>query len=204
MRAVSGRRGRQIASAVAILLTAFALQRACTPPWGRATGVDGTPYEFSAVGLSRLARSPTDPRVDCRWWPRYGDPVLCAVAPDRDDAALDLRRVYPMLQVALWLAVASVLLQALRVPRQRVLQVAMPFGVFVLTGLALRYLSSGVRTGLAALSGATVDRSLQGYWGALIALALSALATILLAESFSAGRDDERERHEQQPSSGTP
>lgn len=191
-----GRRGRRIASAVAIFLTAIALQRACTQPWGRAAAPDGTRYELSAVGLSRLGRAATDARHDCRWWPRYGDPTLCAVGtrPDAAPAHEGLRRAYPMLQVALWLAIFSVFFQALRIPRQRLLQAAVPATSCALTLGALAALSRGARVGLAALEGSALDFALQGYYGAILAVVLSALAALLVATSFSASPDAESPR----------
>ena len=91
------RRGRRIAAAVTIFLAAIALQRACTQPWGRAAAPDGTTYELSAVGLSRLGRSVTMARTDCRWWPRYGDVALCAAAPAGEAPHRRLRLAYPLL-----------------------------------------------------------------------------------------------------------
>lgn len=189
MIAVTGRRGRRIASAVAIFLTAIALQRACTLPWGRAAGPDGTTYELSAVGLSRLPEASGATRTDCRWWPRYGDATLCSVAPDGAAAHQRLRLAYPLLQVAMWLAVASVLLQALRVPRQRLLQVAVPALACALIGGAITFVARGAREGLAALSGTTIDFGAAGHTFAIAAAVLSALSAVLLAESFSATRD---------------
>ncbi|HNV77695.1 MAG TPA: hypothetical protein PKH96_23640, partial [Gemmatimonadaceae bacterium] len=80
---------------MAIFLTAIALQRACTLPWGRAAAPDGTTYELTAVGLSRLASPPGVVRSDCRWWPRYGDATLCRAAPDGAVAHARLRFAYP-------------------------------------------------------------------------------------------------------------
>jgi hypothetical protein len=189
MMAVRGRRGRRIASAVAIFLTAIALQRACTLPWGRAAAPDGTTYELTAVGLSRLASPPGVVRSDCRWWPRYGDATLCRAAPDGAVAHARLRFAYPLLQVALWLSVASVFLQALRVPRQRPLQVAVPLAACILSGGAIAVMSRGARTGLAALADAPPALGGAGHTFAIAAVVLSALSAALLTESFSAARD---------------
>ncbi|MFN8667797.1 MAG: hypothetical protein U0164_11525 [Gemmatimonadaceae bacterium] len=181
---MTGRRGRRLASAVAIFLTAVALQRACTQPWGRAAAPDGTTYELSAVGLSRLGRSVTMARTDCRWWPRYGDPALCAPAANGAAAFSGIRRAYPMLQVALWLSVLALFLQALRVPRNRWVQAIVPAAACALSWSAILALSRGASNGLAALADAPLHLSRQGYFGAVAAVALSALSTILVVESF--------------------
>ncbi len=193
--AVIGRRGRQLASAVAIFLTAVALQRACTQPWGRAAAPDGTTFELSAVGLSRLGRSVADSRTDCRWWPRYGDEALCAPAASGAAAFSGIRRAYPMMQVALWLAVLALFLQALRVPRNRFVQGAVPAAACALSWSAILALSRGATFGLAALADAPLHLSLQGYRGAVAATALSALSAILVVVSFdSSARGDQPSR----------
>lgn len=184
------RRGRRIAAAVTIFLAAIALQRACTQPWGRAAATDGTTYEMSAVGLSRLDRAAAGVRTDCRWWPRYGDVALCAAAPAGEAPHRRLRLAYPLLQVALWLAVASLFFQALRVPRQRPLQALVPLATGALSGGAMVVMSLGARDGLAALAGTPMHFAEQGYLGALVAVILSAISTLLVAVSFS-GRPDQ-------------
>ncbi|MCC6928445.1 MAG: hypothetical protein IT359_05565 [Gemmatimonadaceae bacterium] len=169
---------------MAVFLAAVALQRASTQPWGRAAAPDGTTYELSAVGLSRLGRSATDTRTDCRWWPRYGDPALCAPAPGSSAAFAGIRRAYPMLQVALWLSVLALFLQALRVPRNRFAQAIVPAASGALAWSAIQALSRGASHGLAALADAPLHLSLQGYLGAVAAIVLSALSTVLMVASF--------------------
>jgi len=185
---VRERLGRLGVSAVAIFLTAVALQRACTLPWGHGTSRDGTPYEISVVGLSRLRAADGAPRVDCRWWPRYGDATLCSAPPEGARAHADLRLAYPLLQVALWLAVASLLLQALRVPRHRLAQGALPTVVALLTTTAVVHMMRGTRSGLAALDGVTMTFTNAGALFAVAAGVASALSAGILLTSFSAAR----------------
>jgi hypothetical protein len=173
---------------VAIFLTAVALQRACTLPWGHGTAADRTPYELSVVGLSRLPTDNGSPRVDCRWWPRYGDAALCSAPTTGAPAHASLRLAYPLLQVALWLSVASLLLQALRVPRHRLVQGALPALVAGLTTTAVVYMVRGAEDGLAALDGVAISFSDAGAIFAVGAAALSALSAGILLTSFIAPR----------------
>jgi hypothetical protein len=184
MRVVrEGRRGR-VVSAVAIFLTAVALQQACTVTWAHATASSGARFELSAVGLSRADGALDHPRTDCRWWPKYGNIELCAPSADDRSAYDAMRRAYPFLQVALWLAVASVLLQALRVPRRRVLQAAVPAASAMLTTVAVYAMMGGARGGLTALRGLDVTFDGRGFWLAVIAAVLSAASAVVLMTTF--------------------
>ncbi|MEP7383321.1 MAG: hypothetical protein ABI910_16650 [Gemmatimonadota bacterium] len=177
---VRERDGRRILSAVAIFLAAVALLQACTVDWGRASASSGPRYEFSAVGLSRFDGTPDRPRTDCRWWPTYGDAALCGPSANDPPAYRSLLRAYPLLQVALWLSVISLLLQALRVPRGRVLQAFGPAAVAGLTTGAVVSIVRGVRHGLATLSGVEVVFDGSGYRFAVAAALLSAVSALLL------------------------
>lgn len=181
---VRERRGRRILSALAIFLTAIALQRACTMPWASGAAAGGPRYVLSAVGLSRLPPSGVGPSTDCRWWPRYGDAALCAPRSGGEAAFDRLRIAYPLLQVGLWLAVASLLLQALRVPRTSMVQAALPALVSVGVGVAIRFAWRGAHEGLASLDGVVLQSGAFGLYAAVAALVLSATSAILLATSF--------------------
>lgn len=173
-------RGGRVVSAVAIFLTAVALQQACTVAWAHATAPSGARFELSVVGLSRTDGSPDQPRTDCRWWPKYGSPELCAPSADDRPAYDAMRLAYPYLQAALWLAVASVLLQAMRVPRRRVLQAALPAACAVLTTVAVYAMVRGARGGLSSLQGLVVTFNGRGFWLAVVAAVLSAASAIVL------------------------
>ncbi len=100
-----------------------------------------------------------------------------------------------MMQVALWLSVLALFLQALRVPRNRFVQGAVPAAACALSWSAILALSRGAKFGLAALADAPLHLSLQGYLGAVAAIALSALSAILVVVSFDSGaRGDQPSR----------
>ncbi len=186
MRVVREGRGRRVVSAVAIFLTAVALQQACTVAWAHATAERGTRYEMSVVGLSRLSALPDQSRTDCRWWPTYGSTELCAPTANAPAARGALRRAYPCLQVALWLAVLSVLLQTLRVPRSRLLQGAVPAAAAALVVTAISSMLVGAGDGLAVLAPLEVRFDGVGFALALLAAVLSMASAVLLLTSFVA------------------
>lgn len=183
-------RGGRVMSAVAIFLTAVALQQACTVTWAHATATSGARFELSVVGLSRIGGPPDQPRTDCRWWPKYGSTELCAPTPDSPGAREALRRSYPCLQVAMWLAVLSVLLQTLRVPRRRLLQGAIPAAAAGLVALAVYSMLIGASDGLAVLQPLEVRFNGAGFALALFALVLSAISAILLFVTFDGAATD--------------
>jgi len=185
---VRERRGLRIVSAVAIFLTAVALQRACTLAWGRSAATDAVRYEISVVGLSRVPLADDVVRTDCRWWPRYGDAALCAPAATGEQAFRSLRFAYPMLQVAMWIAVVSVLLQALRVPRHHVLQALIPATAAALTLLAIVYVRRGAADGLAVLDALPMGFDAAGYRFAVAAATLSVGSALLLLVSVTPDR----------------
>lgn len=187
---VRGMRGGRVVSAVAVFLTAVALQQASTVTWARATAESGARYRMSVVGVSRMGTPSDQPRTDCRWWPKYGSTELCAPTASAPAAQGALRRAYPCLQVAMWLAVLSILLQTLRVPRSRILQAAIPAGVSVLSIVAIYSMLVGARDGLAVLQPLDVHFTGAGFALALIAAALSALSALLLLASFEGARRD--------------
>lgn len=176
---VRGLRSRRSVGAMAIFLTAIALQQATTRPWGAAAGPDGSRYELSIVGLSRVTAGATASRTDCRWWPVYGDASLCGARAGGEAAYRRLRLAYPLLQVAMWVAVASLLLQTLRVPRQRLLQAAAPAAACALTAVGIVVAMRGAREGLGALAEVAVRFTAPGFAMAVAAVVLSALSAIL-------------------------
>lgn len=180
---VRGLRGRRILGAVAIFLTAVALQQATTRPWGTGVGGDGARYELSIVGLSRMSAGTMATRTDCRWWPVYGDASLCGARAGGEESYRRLRLAYPLLQVAMWVAVASLLLQTLRVPRQRLLQAAVPAAACALATAGILFARQGAYDGLGALAGIPVHFTAPAYTMAVAAAILSALSAVLALAS---------------------
>ena len=179
-----------------MFVAAISLQRACTLAWGNAVSRDGTRFVFSVIGLSRLspaadAAAQTTPdvsamatasRVDCRWWPMYGDASLCAARDGGETARARLRLAYPRLQVALWLSIASLLLQVLRVPPQWQVQSAAPAVVFGLTAAGIVLARRGAGEGLAALEGLALNFDAPGYRFAVAAACMGLASALLLVE----------------------
>lgn len=177
MRGVRSRRGL---GAVAIFLTAIALQQATTRPWGQGAGSDGSRYVLSVVGLSRITAGASGSRTDdCRWWPVYGDTTLCGARVGGEVAYRRMRLAYPFLQVAMWLAVASLLLQTLRVPRQRLLQAVVPAAASALTTAGIVFVMRGASMGLGALDQVAIRFSAPAFALAVAAAVLSALSAVI-------------------------
>jgi hypothetical protein len=175
-------RVRRLLGAAAIFLTALVLQRACTLPW--ASGGEGeVRFRLSVVGLSRHPATGDGPLVACRWWPRYGDAQLCAVPPGAAAAAERLRLAYPLLQVGLWLSIASLLLQALRVPRSWALQALLPAAVAVGALMAVIFVRQGAAHALTSLDGVPMHFAGPGFFAALAAVALAAASATLVASA---------------------
>ncbi|MEO6444560.1 MAG: hypothetical protein ABIZ91_13790 [Gemmatimonadaceae bacterium] len=172
---------RRVLSAIAMFVAAVSLQRACTMTWGGTRALGGVRYEFSVIGLSRLQATDVSPaaRIDCRWWPAYGDAALCAPGEAGEVPGARLRLAYPLLQVGLWLAIVSLLLHALRVPRDWRMQAALPTLVLLLTASGVVLARQGLHRGLAALAGLELSFNGAGYWFAMFAATLG-LASLLL------------------------
>lgn len=176
---VRGVRSRRGLGAVAIFLTAIALQQATTRPWGRGAASDGSRYELSVVGLSRITTGAAASRTDCRWWPVYGDTTLCGARVGGEVAYRRMRLAYPFLQVAMWLAVASLLLQTLRVPRQRLLQATAPAAACTLITAGIVFVMRGASMGLGALDQVAIRLSAPGFALAVAAAVLSAISALI-------------------------
>ncbi len=181
---VRGGRIRRGLGAVAIFLTAIALQQASTRPWGWGSASDGSRYELSPVGLSRLeggdaTRRDASARTDCRWWPVYGDPALCGVRPEGEAAYRRLRLAYPALQVAMWLAVASLLLQTLRIPRQRLWQGAAPLATCALSAAGVHFVSREAPRALNALQQVDLHFGEFGFVCGVAAVVLSGFSALV-------------------------
>lgn len=182
---------RRVLSGVALFLSALAVQRASTTPWGEGAAADGTHLLLSPIGLSHVVRpqDPIAPTVECRWWPRIGDASLCAPAAGGDRAYERLRLAYPALLVALWLAVGALLLQALRIPRAPAAHVALSAATFALVMSALVIVTRSGPDALAALQGVKLRFDSLGFVLAAGAAMLTAASAFLAAERGSAPPD---------------
>jgi hypothetical protein len=162
-----------------IALAAFALQRGATLPLGVAPLPRGERYEVTPVGLAHVAPvgDSTLVLLDCRWWPRYGDPTLCAVGSD--SASRRLRLVYPLLSVALWVAIGALFLQVLRVPRQVGIRRGVTWLVSALAVAALVMFASSAKSALNVLGAVDLHYTTLGtllvVGAALLAAASGAL-----------------------------
>lgn len=90
----------------------------------------------------------------------------------------------------MWLAVLSVLLQTLRVPRARVMQGAVPAAAATLVVVAIYSMLVGAGDGLAVLAPLEVRFNGAGFALALIAALLSIASTVLLLTSFVGANTD--------------
>ena len=161
-----------------IVLAALALQRGTTLSWGHAAAAEGARIEVSAIGLTKVAADPaaTGSPTRCRWWPAAGDAALCAVVPGATDAFRRLRVAYPLLSIAIWLAVVSLFLQVLHVPRRAGWRVALTWSVAILGAAAVALVTTSAQGALAALEGSVVRYSAPGFFLVVAAVLLSATA----------------------------
>src|SRR5690606_31800326 len=133
-----------------IALAAFAIQRGATSPWAWSPSSDGGRVEITPVGVTQRAGDGTIAR-DCRWWPTHGDAALCAPGSGGEKAIARLRAVYPLLSVALWVAVAGLFVQVLQVPRPALARAALTWIVPALCLAAIVWFATSARPALAIL-----------------------------------------------------
>lgn len=187
------RRSRILEGVALLLLAVSALlfQRSATIPWAESRAADGSRVQVSPIGLTDfgLGTSGTAP-TECRWWPKLGSEELCAVATDGGEAVKWLRRVYPLVVIALWTAVLAIFLNALRIPHVPpsigVVVAAVPF---VLALFAMHGIFIAATSALAALAGLTLHPLGTGFGAVAAATTCSAAAVILLLFSGRIRRD---------------
>ncbi len=151
-------------AALLIALAAFFLQRGATLGWGTAVTPDAAVFRFSPIGMERIASvDATGGTASCRWWPKGGDERLCAVATGGEGAARRLRLAYPALTVALWVAVAALFLQVLRLPRSPMARAAITWVVGILATAAIMLLATNAPRALVALAGARLRFGAVGF-----------------------------------------
>jgi hypothetical protein len=127
------------ALSLVLLLAGLGLRASLSLGWGAADAPDGTRYKVSPVGLSHVLHphQSVSPTEDCRWGaaePRR----LCALEPGAQGAALGLRLVPRLIQVAAAIALTGALIWLLPHRRElallRTLTVLLPA---LLSGVAL-------------------------------------------------------------------
>lgn len=158
-----------------IALAAFAIQRGATLPWAYAPLPDGGQVEITPVGMTERDDS-MQIRRDCRWWPTHGDAALCATDQGGEAAMSRLRLAYPLLTVALWVAVAALFVQVLRVPRSPFVRATLTWLVSALCLAAVVDFATSVRPALAVLSELPLNMVRIGVWLIAAATVLSALS----------------------------
>jgi hypothetical protein len=106
---------------------------------------------------------------------------LCAVTPDGAPAMSSLRRVYPLVVIALWTAILAIFLTALRIPHvPRAAGVVIAASLPVLALLAMGGVWFAAPEALAVLAGLPLQPLAAGFGIAVAAAICSAAATVLL------------------------
>jgi hypothetical protein len=156
---------------VLIAIAAICLQRAATLQWAATTGPDGALLEVSPIGVTRVEGNAS--RLSCRWWPPMGRAELCSVAPSGAVEFGRVRRVYPLLAAALWVAVAALFLQVLKLPRSPIIRSLVTWSVSALSVAAIGIMVLWLGEALALLSGRQVRLTGPGFALACVAAILS-------------------------------
>jgi hypothetical protein len=174
---------RRIGIALLLLaVAAIAFQQGATRSWGFADVPAGDRIIVSPIGLVRAdGEAPHAPIAECRWWPRLGDPELCAPA-DGTSAMAWVRRAYPLAVAAIWTAVLALFLNALRIPRSLPsLGVLAAAAAASLGALAIWSLLGHAPDALAVLAGSTLGVTTAGFAAMGIGTVAAAAAALLLA-----------------------
>jgi hypothetical protein len=170
---VSRFRLRRVGAAL-IALAAICLQRAATLPWG--VTAQGTQYEISPFGVKRTGGA--DSLASCRWWPPMGNAELCA--PGADSTAFGrIRKVYPLLASAMWIAVVALFLQVLGIPRRTVIRSAVTWVVAVLAMAATGFMLTSLPEALGSFTRTDLQWRGTGFVLACVATILAVTSGIL-------------------------
>jgi hypothetical protein len=165
-----------------LALSALLFQRSATAPWVEARAADSRRIQVSPIGLIDfgLGTSGTAP-TQCRWWPKLGSEELCAVTPDGAQAMTSLRRVYPLVVIALWTAILAIFLTALRIPHvPRATGVAIAATLPILAMVAMRGAWVESSEALLVLAGQSLQPLASGFGSIIAAAVCSTAATLLL------------------------
>lgn len=167
-----------------IAVSAILFQLAATRPWAEGRSALGNRLQISPIGVADFGLNSNTARVQCRWWPRIGDPTLCEVAPDGEAAMTRLRRSYPLAVAALWTSVLALFLVALRVPRSApFIGIMVTMAVPVLAISALWSMASSFTDALSALQGANIHVAQRGFGSMFAGALIAAVAVGLLLVS---------------------
>lgn len=169
---------------IALLLlavAAIAFQQGTTRTWANADVPAGERILVSPIGLVRASgEEPHAPIAECRWWPRLGDPVLCA--PGEASDMEWVRRAYPLSVIAIWTSVLALFLNALRVPRRLPsLGVLAAAAAASLGVIAVWSLLGHAPSALEVLAGASLQVTGAGFVAMCVGTAAAAAAALLLA-----------------------
>jgi hypothetical protein len=167
---------------ILLALSALLFQRSATAPWVEARAADSRRIQVSPIGLIDfgLGTSGTAP-TQCRWWPKLGSEELCAVTPDGAPAMTSLRRVYPLVVIALWTAILAIFLTALRIPHvPGAAGVAIAATLPILAMFAIRGVWVESSEALVVLAGQSLQPLAAGFGSVVAAAVCSAAATVLL------------------------
>jgi hypothetical protein len=165
------------AAAVLIALAAICLQRAATLPWATLP-IGGGQIYVSPIG-ARVKDDVGGTAGACRWWPKMGDAWLCEVAPGGSGHFRRLRRAYPLLAAAMWVAVTALFLQVLRLPRPPMIRAVVSWLVSGLTVAAIASLMMSMQHVLAIAASRPPRFAESGFLFACSAVLLSAVSGAL-------------------------
>jgi hypothetical protein len=179
----------RVASASALLLAAAALYPASTLGWGGGDAPDGTRFKASPVGLSHVLQpqQPQSPTDDCGWYAVSGYTKQCEVAQGGNRAFALLKTVYPLV----WIAILVALLGAGSIilgKSSPVAALAAPVVAAILV-LAVVLFAITVNVALAELSGVPVG--VGGSLGTMLITTSMLLSLALWAVHLDAQRGKE-------------
>jgi hypothetical protein len=170
-----------VLAAFFIAAAAVLARLSATGRWGHAAGADGSRIVVSPIGLVRTPAGGAAASGECRWWPEgVGTADLCAPSPNAAPDYRRLRAVYPLLIVAMWVGVAALFLQVLKVPRFPAVRLVTTWAVTLLTAAAVAGQVGSARNALAALAGQSIVWGAVGFWLAGVAVVLSGASGLLL------------------------
>jgi hypothetical protein len=167
---------------ILLAVAAIAFQQGTTRAWAYADVPAGERILVSPIGLVRASgEEPHAPIAECRWWPRLGDPVLCAPS-ETGDGMEWVRRAYPLSVIAIYTSVLALFLNALRVPRRLPsLGVLAAAAAASLGVIAIWSLLGHAPLGLGVLAGASLQVTRVGFVAMCVGTGAAAAAALLLA-----------------------
>ena len=104
---------------------------------------------------------------------------MCAVAPNADPEFKRIKKAYPLLVVALWVAVVALFLQVLRLPRFPSVRAVVTGSAGLLVAVAVVLLVRDAGRALAVFSGVDVRFGALGFTLAILGAILPLVGFIL-------------------------